>query len=326
VGFRLSAHDSAERARVAVALTLVQIFFGLHYLAAKGVLEHVPTRAWAATRVVAAAGVLFAAAWVTKARIPRSRADLPKLALYALFGVAVNQVCFVEGLARTTPIHSSLVNTTIPVGTLLFATLARHERFTLLKIVSLAVSFAGVLLVLRPDAAALRGGQLLGDVLTLINALSYSFFLVISRKYLARTDPLGATAMMLGLGAIPILLFSIPDWRGFDPAAVPALTWGLAAFIVIFPTAGAYLLASWALARVESSMVALFIYLQPVVAVTLSAALGTGRPSTLDLVGGALIFLGVFLTVNRGRAASRARLREARHSRPGRTPESGAGL
>lgn len=321
---RLIPSGSGERARVALALTLVQIFFGLHYLAAKGVLEHVPVRSWAAIRVVAAAAVLFVLAWRARVRIPRSRADLAQLSVYALFGVAINQVCFVEGLARTTPVHSSLVNTTIPVGTLLFATFARHERFTALKVVSLALSLTGVLLVLRPDAGSLGGGQLLGDLLTLVNALSYSFFLVISRRYLARTDPLGATAMMLALGAIPILLFSVPDWRGFAPAAVPAGTWALAAFIVVFPTAAAYLLNSWALARVESSLVALFIYLQPVVAVTLSAALGTGTPSWLDLAGGALIFAGVYLTVNRGRAASRVRHRAAAPTRPDRTPASDA--
>jgi len=45
------------------------------------------------------------------------------LALYALFGVVINQSCFVEGLSRTTPIHSSIINTTIPVGTLTFAVL-----------------------------------------------------------------------------------------------------------------------------------------------------------------------------------------------------------
>ena len=35
--------------------------------------------------------------------------------------MGLNQVLFIEGLARTTPTHSSLINATIPVNTLLLA-------------------------------------------------------------------------------------------------------------------------------------------------------------------------------------------------------------
>jgi drug/metabolite transporter (DMT)-like permease len=61
----------------------------------------------------------------------------------------------------------------------------------------------------------------------------------------------------------------------------------------------------WALARVDSSVVAFFIYLQPVIATTLSVVLLHERPGFAVLCGGALIFLGVYL-------ALRPRLRAVR--------------
>ena len=42
---------------------------------------------------------------------------------------------------------------------------------------------------------------------------------------------------------------------------------------LVFPTAAAYLLAQWALAHVDSSVVAFFIYLQPLIATSLSRAM-----------------------------------------------------
>jgi drug/metabolite transporter (DMT)-like permease len=318
------------------ALTLVQIFFGLHYLAAKTVLEHVPPRAWAALRVAAAAAVLLGAARLFGAAIPRSRGDIKKLTLYAVFGVVINQICFVEGLARTTPIHSSLVNTTIPVGTLIFAALLGKERVVRSKLVSIAVSLAGVLFVIRPSPESLAGGQFAGDLLTLANAMSYSFFLVISKDYLTQKDALGATATLLTLGAIGVAVLGASEVARLDFAKVPARVIWLGAFIVVFATAGAYLLNYWALARVESSFVALFIYLQPVLATGMSALLRGERLTLTDAAGGGLIFAGVYLAagprrLSAGRPAHRragpdgptTRPPAAGLPRPGRTPARG---
>jgi len=60
-----------------------------------------------------------------------------------------------------------------------------------------------------------------------------------------------------------------------------------------------YVLNYWALARVPSSVVALFIYVQPLIAATLSAALFGERPAPRVLAGAALIFAGVFLALRR---------------------------
>ena len=89
-------------------------------------------------------------------------------------------------------------------------------------------------------------------------------------------------------------------------ATVSATTWGLMAYIILFPTAGAYWLQYRALRRVDSSVVALFIYLQPIIATLLSVLLLGDRPHPIVLGGGALIFLGVWLALRPGRRAPSA--------------------
>ncbi len=289
------ARDS--RAAVVGALLLVQLFFGLHYVAAKIVLGEIPPRAWATLRAAAAAALLLVLARLIGRR-PRLRArDLASLAVCSLFGVTINQICFVEGLERTTPTHSAIINTTIPVGTLLFAVLFGRERLTYGKASSLAVSLAGVLLVIHPTRAALAMPTSVGDLLTLVNALSYSLFLVLSKRVLSRTDPLDATAALLGSGSIGILAVGWPQLLRFEPSGVSWTTWGLAGFVVVFATVGAYFLNFWALARVDSSVVAIFIYLQPLIAAALSATVLGERPGLHVAAGGALVFLGVYLAL-----------------------------
>lgn len=293
---------STSRAPVYGALVLVQVFFGLHYLASKVLLREIPPALWALMRVASAAALLLAIVWLLGRRLPRSGKILGRLALYSIFGVVINQLCFVEGLSRTTPSHSSILMTVIPVGTLLFAVLGRRERLSAAKAASFAVALVGVLLVLRPAASELAGASLAGDLLTVTNALSYSLFLVISKRILERVDPLAATAVLLAFGSLGMLLPGLPALRGFDPTAVSARTWALGAFIVVFPTALAYLLNYWALARVQSSTVAFFIYLQPLIATSLSIAFLGDRLNGWMVAGAALVFLAVYLALRPDRS------------------------
>ena len=290
---------SARPWRVYGALLAVQVFFAVQYVAAKVLLREIPPGAWALIRVTAAALLMLSVARLLGRRLPRSPAILGRLALYSVFGVVLNQWLFVEGLSRTTPAHSSILMASIPVGTLLFAVLLGRERFTAAKLASLGLALPGVWLVLQPWVEDLGDASLAGDLLVLANGLSYSLFLVLSKDLLGRVDALGATAVLLGFGALGMLAPGIPALAGFDPKSVSAGTWVIGVFIVVFPTALAYLLSYWALARVESSRVAFFVYLQPLLATALSVALFGERLNAPMLAGAALIFLAVYVVLKK---------------------------
>ncbi len=284
------------RTGVLAALIAVQVFFGFHYLAAKLVLEEMPPRAWAFSRIATAAVVLWVICRMLRRPVPRDPKVWGLLGLFSIFGVGINQVCFVEGLSRTTPTHSALMNTTIPVGTLAFAVLFGQERIRLRKMVALLVALAGVLLVIRPWAGGVPAEIQTGDLLTLVNATSFAFFLVISKRLMMRIDPLVGTAILLTFGALMIGILGVPPLLDVEFATLSARFWWLAAFIVLLPTAAAYVINYWALGKVDSSLVAFFIFLQPVLAAALSWMFLGERPAPVMLVGAALIFLGVGLT------------------------------
>ena len=296
----MTSHGSrAERARVLAALTWIQILFGVHYLAGKVVLREIPPRAWAPIRVVGSAALLVVLVPLLGRRFPRAPRDVAALAGLALFGVAINQVCFVEGLARTTATHSAIINTLIPAWTLLFAVVLGRESLTSMKAASLALAIGGVLLVIRPERASFTSTTFVGDVLTTVNSMSYAFFLVLSKRLMSRVDALGATAFLFVFGAIPIVAYGAPALAVFDPHGISTTAWLWGAFIILFPTAGAYVLISWTLARAEASLVALFVYLQPLIA-AIGGILLQGETLTLRTVLGALlIFAGVSLALRR---------------------------
>jgi len=291
-----------ERVRVVAALTIIQIFFGVHYLAGKVVLREIPPRAWAVIRVAGASVLLLAMARFLGRRFPRAPRDLLLLAVFSLFGVAINQVCFVEGLSRSTATHSAIINTLIPAWTLFFAVALGRESPTARKAISLVLAIAGVVLVIRPERASFSSTTFVGDLLTTLNSMSYSFFLVVSKRMMHRVDALAATALMFAFGTIPIALFGGSAVAGFDLGSVSSAAWAWAAFIVVFPTAGAYVLISWTLARAEASLVALYVYMQPVIATILGMTFEHETLTTRTLVGAMLIFAGVYLALGVTRA------------------------
>ncbi len=281
------------------ALILVQVSFGVNYLASKVAMRELEPQALATLRVVIGAVCLLVIAQLAGGRWPRNPRTYLELALYSLFGVVLNQILFIEGLHRTTPTHSSLIVATIPVLTLVIAILMRREAFTGRKALAPLLAILGVLLIVQPSGSSLGSSTALGDLFTFGNGVSFAFFLVISKRLLTREAPLPATAVLMTFGAISICGFGLPEVLATDFGSLSTLTWWLIAYIAVFPTALAYWLQYWALARIESSVVAFFIYLQPVIATSLSVWLLDEQLDALVLSGGALIFLGVWLTIRR---------------------------
>ena len=299
------------RAKIYVALVMVQVFFGIHYFVTKLLLESISPRAWAAIRIVGAAALLMAwNVFVLRGRRPSWR-QFGTLAVFALFGVILNQILFVEGLSRTTPSHSAIINSLIPVLTLSFALLLRREQWTQRRLLSILVSFSSVLVLLRVDDLRFAEPWVIGDLLTLANATSFSFFLVISKPYLERNDALVTTAWLLCLGAVGITLVAGGPLQQVQLTHLGLRFWLLAAYAIVFATVLAYLINSYALQKVDSSMVALFIYLQAPIATFLSVSF-LGEPLTWRCVlAAAGIFAGVFFAVSGSQAAPSSRLQRA---------------
>lgn len=283
--------------KVHLALLTVSLCFGMHYFWGKVVVHALPDPgwplAWAAIRSAATCLILGTVA-LALGRWRIAPADLPKVAGLAAFGVVTNQILFITGLKQTTPTQSALVNTCIPVATLALSCLMGHERMTGRKILGIILALAGVGWLLLPRAAG-EDLHWRGNALCFANALSFSLFLTLSRPFMKGRDSVAATAWLFVFGSLGIGLLSVRHLAAVPLAAVPARAWVFGACIVVLATALTFFLNNWALARAPASTVAVYIYLQPLIAAGSSAA-WLGERFTWHLGGAAaLIFAGVAL-------------------------------
>lgn len=269
----------SERAQTHLALATVSFLFGTSYVLTKIILASIPAHAWAFYRLVIAsltlAPFLFTQRfdWVALLKNPR-------LWVCGLFGIALNQLLFAEGLQRTIPSHSSLINATIPAITLVIAIAARAERWNARRAFGIACAMAGVfVLIALSDRAGQTGSNstLTGDLLTLANVCSFSLFLVISRP-LAKGYPAAALTGYYVIEGALLLGINLAVRAILEPSSQPLTTLTRASLklhllmvlVAVTSTTFTYLLNNWALKRAAPSQVAAYITLQPIVATTMA--------------------------------------------------------
>lgn len=281
VGLRMLAEERAstppDGARAArrrleglAALLGVQLCFGLSPLFAKWALQPAGSfapRALVAWRILFGAASLGAlAAWRHPRAIVPPRAELPRLALCALLGIALNMALYLEGVTRTSVLHTGLLVVQIPVFTYAVACFAGAERPERRRVLGIAIALVGAVLLVfeRAPGQGLAGGGRIGNLLIVSNCLSYAVYLVLARGILQRFPTLVVIAWVfwLSLPAVPFLFASSEVWPA-ELAPRSALSF---AYTLVFGTFLAYLLNTYALARVPASTVAVFIFLQPLVA------------------------------------------------------------
>lgn len=278
--------------RVHAALATAQLGFALFPILGKLTLASIPPMPFAALRVTSAVALLeiFRRLGPTERIAPKDRRSL---FLFALLGVSINQVLFILGLSLSTAIHTTILTAMIPVFTLAAAVALGREKLTGRATAALLLAGAGAFLLLRPRGTASIGDQLAGNLLLLANGLSYSLYLVFSRPLLARYRVSTFTAAVFRYGALPIVLVALPSLLRFDPSRVPARAWLFFAGVTVVSTVIPYLCNSWALARVEASRVAFYVFVQPLLATILAVLVLRESLSAVTLSAGLLILAGL---------------------------------
>lgn len=280
-----------------IALIAVQVFYGLLPVAGKTVYADLDAMGMTALRIL---GGTFVLLWIHAARggpWPDPR-QWPGVAKLAFFGIMVNMGFFALGLQWTHPVNATLLITTIPVFTYLIAVVTGREGIGPRRLAGILLALTGAVYLVGLSGLEASGRSALGDVLILINAFSFSYFLVISKAWSQENDVLHLNAWMFaaaGLVFVPVA-WNV-DALGQLVAASQA-TWAWMVFIVLGPTVGAYILNATALRRVPSSTVAVFIYLQPPIS-ALAAWLVLREPVDWKVLPAAALILAGVTIVSR---------------------------
>jgi drug/metabolite transporter (DMT)-like permease len=241
--------------------------------------------------------VLFWGVWLfgnTSAKIQKK--DWGRFVWCGLMGVAINQMLFIKGLTLTSTVHASLLSLVTPLLVTLFALWVLKERFTLFKAAGLALGIGGsVFLILQKEAGQHASNYLLGDILIIINAISYAVYFILVKPLMQYYSPLHVIRWIFTIGFFMILPFGWQqavqiDWTHFQWQHYAAL-FG----VVVTGTFLAYYFNAYGIQHIGAGNTGSYIYTQPVFSFLIATViLGEGL-TWQKIVSACLIFAGVYL-------------------------------
>lgn len=222
------------------------------------------------------------------------RKDYPKMVLLGLFGVALNQLLFFEGLSRTSNINAALIMTSNPILVLVVAALVIREKITGRRIwgIICGVAGAGGLILLSKQSGH---ASALGDTMIFVNAFSYAVYLVMVKPLMKKYSPWILVKYTFIFGTIMVLPFGFKEVTEIEWSSFTTSVWLSFVFVIIATTFFAYLLNIYGLRMLSPAVVSFYIYLQPIFATAISLSV-LGEPVTLiQVLACLLIFFGVYL-------------------------------
>lgn len=279
-----------------LSLLSVALIYGVNYIVAKHVMDgYLEPKGFILLRALGATSLFWIFHRSSKSTKIDKR-DYGRIALGGLFGVALNQMMFFEGLQRTTPINASIIMTINPILVMLLSAILLKEALTKLKIFGVILGAVGAVWLISShgNVDLLSDQRVLGNSLVFVNATSYALYLITVKPLMAKYPPIQVIKWVFMAGLVLVIPFGAGEL-----IEAPWETWtveiGLkAAFVVVFTTFLAYLLNIFAMKTVSSTTVSAYIYLQPLFATLFALVMGMDHLSPVLLGSAGLIFTGVY--------------------------------
>ncbi len=294
-----------------LALIAVQILFATWPIVGKIALRAMPAIALVGFRVAGAALTLLILAKISGSLQKIKRAHWRLLIVSSILGLILNQWLFVKGLSLTTAINSTLLSTTIPVSTLLVGVALGTDRVTWQRVLVIVLAAFGVLYLIGPGRAQFSSATRAGDLLIVSNSLCYGAYIAVSKDLVKRYNALTVITWIFIIGCVATIPAGAISMAHTPLRNIPLSVWLAILYVILLPTAGAYYLNAWALACVPPSTVAVYIYLQPLIAFALAPLILGESLGSHVVIASLLIFAGVaVVTRRRQKKAVEEELRE----------------
>ena len=202
--------------------------------------------------------------------------------------IGFNWILLFEAYQYTTVATATLCYYMAPVIVVLVSPFLFKERLTPLKAICVAVALAGMVFVSGIPQSGFGGMSELKGILLGLGAATLYAIVVILNQYIKDIPAYDKTIMQLGTAAVAILPYTLLTENfadiSFTPVAVLMLL-----FVGIVHTGIAYTLYFGSMSGLKAQTIALFSYIDPVVAIILSAVILQENIGLWGVIGAVMV-------------------------------------
>ncbi|MBL0135877.1 MAG: EamA family transporter [Chitinophagaceae bacterium] len=251
---------------------------------------------------IAGAGLIF---WLFDLLNPNHRAIPPvkiliKLFLLALLGIALNQTLFFIGLNLTSPVDTSIINSTNPLLVLLISLLITKSLPSKYQILGIISGMIGAIILIAPDNYLSHSSSITaGNWFILANTICWSLYLVLGKTMMSQYGTMYVMKWIFLFGFVLISPFTIDDFLSIDISSFSTKAWFSLIYVVIGTTFLAYMLITIGLKSMPPQLVAVYTNLQPVIVVLIGFTITNEGAGVDKLFAMLMVILGIFLVSRR---------------------------
>lgn len=245
-----------------------------------------------ASLVVAALFSLIPLIWEKAERIePNDRLKIIGAAI--LMGLA-RKLCMMYGLASTSSIDGSIISTTTPLIVLILSVAAGVERLTRTKSIGLLLGMTGTIaIIIASNSGVHEQSSTLGNTLIVISACVSAAYMVWFKRLVGKYRITTILRWIYCTSAIVMLPFGAHDIATTELSSMSSTILLATLFVLIVPTYLPNLLLNYSLRVVSPSVTSIYAYIQPVIAIALSVAMGLDKLHPDTIIFAIVTFIGV---------------------------------
>ena len=267
---------------------------GTHIIAKIVVKDIDPVTLTFTRSVMAAIGLLMLSA-LRRTKLNFKREDFSKIMFLSFLAIPVNQFLFLTAIKYTTASNAALLYGTTPAVVLVLSTFMRLEKAGWKKISGVAIAFTGIVIVVFEKGINFKSEYTVGNLLLVVAVLAWALYTVKGKPMILKYGAFKTSAATMIFGTIMYIPVGIYNALSFDYGSMTVQHWGGLIYLAFGTSIFAYLLWYYALSRIETTKVAVFANVQPVLTTILSVLFLGQVITPAFIIGGSIALTGVVI-------------------------------
>ena len=226
------------------------------------------------------------------------RNDFWKIFLASMLGFFTCQVTFLVGLPYITPMDCSIMTAMAPIYTMITAAIVIKEPISLQKAGGVLLSFAGIIYLIITKVT-IPGGTTettpFGIIMIILNVSSFSIYLGIFKPLIAKYSVVTFMKWIFLFSALVAIPFSLKGLINTNWSGIPAIQYAELSYLIICATFISYFLIPVAQKRIRPTLISMYSYVQPIIAIAVSIAIGMDTLTWQKVLATMLVFGGLII-------------------------------
>lgn len=243
------------------------------------------------------AGALF---WFISLFLPKEKVekkDYIKIFAASMLGFFVCQITFLVGLPYITPMDCSILTALSPIYTMGIAAVALKEPITFKKVGGVVLSFIGIiyLILSKTSLGGAAETTTFGIIMLILNSLSFSMYLGIFKPLIGKYSVVTFMKWIFLFASAVSLPFSVEELVTLEWSSIPNIQLAELAYLIICATFITYFLIPVGQKRIRPTLVSMYSYVQPIIAITVSICIGMDTLTWQKSLATIMVFSGVII-------------------------------